>query len=220
MNINDIRERVRETMHPLRGVDSPDYALWDGYWTKAGASLPEYYIVFFLLVDLLEFNHVGQFEKAAWGIPIDLDGYVLSIEYRKRGRGIVDYHGDDPEPHAEQVVSLIEKGLPVARPYFDRRAEEAAKGSEMNVLNRAPDLYQRFEYLLDLYEAKHSAYQAHKDEIVETKVNGVMVYSNEVGAHLGGRGAMAGHERGRELLQLDRARVHPSRNPAGSMCDR
>ena len=185
MDIDKIRKQAQEAIRPLRGVESPNYAPWGGYWTTSGEQLPEYYLVYFLLVDLLEFDHVGQFEKAAWGIPVDLDGYVLSIEYRKRGLGIVAYHGEEPEAAAAEIVRLINRGLPIAEPYFDWRAEQAAKGSEMNVLNRAPELHQRLEYLLALYEAKLSEYHARRDEITVEERNGMTVYSNESSAQLG-----------------------------------
>ena len=156
-----------------------------GYWTKSGDQLPSYYFVYFLIVDLLGFDHVGQDEKAVWGIPVDLDGYVLSIEFRKRGLGMVAYQGDDPETAASEKARLIRKGLPVAKPYFDWRAEEAAKGSEMNVLNRAPDLYRRLEFLLSLYEERRAEYEARKDEVVVTTRNGLKHYSNVASAQLG-----------------------------------
>ena len=164
MDVDAIRERVRKAVWPLQGVDSPEYAPRGGYWTNSGERLPEYYLVYFLLVDLLEFDYVGQHEKVAWGIPVDLNGYVLSIEFRKRGLGIVAYDGDEPEVAATEIVRLIKRGLPEATPYFDWRAEEAAKGSEMNVLNRAPDLYDRFTFLLNLYEEKCTEYEANKED--------------------------------------------------------
>ena len=164
MDVDAIRERVREAVWPLQGVDSPEYAPRGGYWTNSGERLPEYYLVYFLLVDLLEFDYVGQHEKVAWGIPVDLNGYVLSIEFRKPGLGIVAYDGDEPEVAATEIVRLIKRGLPEATPYFNWRAEEAAKGSEMNVLNRAPDLYDRFTFLLNLYEEKCTEYEANTED--------------------------------------------------------
>ena len=34
--------------------------------TNGGRSLPEYYLVYFMLVDLLGFPNMGQWEKSAW----------------------------------------------------------------------------------------------------------------------------------------------------------
>ena len=38
--------------------------------TNGGRSLPEYYLVYFLLVDLLGYKDLGQWEKVAWVIPV------------------------------------------------------------------------------------------------------------------------------------------------------
>ncbi len=37
--------------------------------TRSGHDLPPYYLVYFLLVDLLGFPNLGQGEKVAWSVP-------------------------------------------------------------------------------------------------------------------------------------------------------
>ena len=122
----------------------------------AGRELPQYYLVYFLLVDLLGFKSLGRHEKVAWSIPVDLDGEVLFIEHRKLGLGVFSSGANDAEETAGRVVRLIKKGVRVAKPYFDWRAERAVADSKVNVRNRSNQLYERFKFLLDLYEAKRS----------------------------------------------------------------
>src|ERR1017187_8661887 len=56
--------------------------------TKASEGLPPYYLVYFLLVDLLGFPNLGRWEKVAWSIPIDFDGEALPIDHRNPGIGL------------------------------------------------------------------------------------------------------------------------------------
>ncbi len=51
--------------------------------TDGGHSLPAYYLVYFLLVDLLGYEDLGKWEKIAWVIPIRYQERLYSIEYRK-----------------------------------------------------------------------------------------------------------------------------------------
>ena len=54
------------------------------------------------------------------------------------------------------MVQLVEKGLRIARPYLDWRAEQAVKDSKVNVRNRSVELYHRFEFLTEEYKSKLS----------------------------------------------------------------
>lgn len=124
--------------------------------TKAGRGLPEYYLVYFLLVDLLGFENLGRHERLAWSIPVDLDGELLFIEYRKMGLGVFTSHNTHSEDAAKEVVRLVKRGIKVAQPYFDWRAHDAVMKSQVNVRNRSSQLHDRFQFLLDLYEAKRA----------------------------------------------------------------
>ncbi len=120
----------------------------------AGQELPEHYLVYFLLVDLLGFENLGKHEKAAWSIPIDLTGRVLFIEHRKLGLGVFSSNGQDDEVAASEIIRLIRRGIKVAQPCFDWLAERAVKDSKINVRNKSNDLFARFKFSLNLYEAK------------------------------------------------------------------
>ena len=78
------------------------------------------------------------------------------IEHRKLGLGVFSSNGHDAEAAANRVVQLVESGVEVAQSYFDWRAEKAAKGSSVNIRNKSSQLYERFQFLLDLYEAKRT----------------------------------------------------------------
>jgi hypothetical protein len=64
-------ERVRELAHrvilPIKPADSSTQAekqfLFSATRTEAGRKLPSYHLVYFLLVDLLNFRDLGRFEK-------------------------------------------------------------------------------------------------------------------------------------------------------------
>ena len=165
MDIEAVRRKAKEAILPLESVDINIYG---GDRTKAGQELPEYYLVYFLLVDLLGFYCLGRREKVAWSIPVDLEGQLLSIEHRKLGLGVFSRDGDDSEAAASEVVRLIHNGIRVAEPYFEWRAAQAVKDSTVNVVNEASNLYQRFEFLLSLYEAKRVEYEESIGKVIKT----------------------------------------------------
>ena len=151
MDIEVIRRKARAAIRPLKTVGSEFFG---GERTKAGRELPEHYLVYFLLVDLLGFENLGRHEKIAWSIPVELDGQVLFIEHRKLGLSVFSLRNTDSEEAAMEVMRLVKKGVRVAQPYFDWRAQDAVMNSQVNVRNRSSQLYDRFQFLLDLYQTK------------------------------------------------------------------
>ena len=131
MNIEAIKAKALQAIWPLKSVDSTFYG---NRRTAAGRGLPEHYLVYFLLVDLLGFKTLGRHEKLAWSIPVELEGQVLFIEHRKLGLGVFTPGGigaEETEPTAKEVVRLVNRGIRAARPYFDWRAEQAVNNSEL-----------------------------------------------------------------------------------------
>lgn len=168
MNIEAIKAKALQAIWPLKAVDSMFYG---SHRTAAGRGLPEHYLVYFLLVDLLGFKNLGRHEKLAWSIPVELEGQVLFIEHRKLGLGVFTAGGtgaEEAEPRAMEVVSLVNRGIRAAGSYFDWRAEQAVNSSKINVRNKCDDLYQRFEFLLGLYNAKIAEVQANAGKRVRT----------------------------------------------------
>ena len=95
----------------------------------------------------------------------------MFIEHRKLGLGVFtsgDIDAEEAELAATEIVRLVNKGIQVARPYFDWRAEQAVNNSEVNVRNKCGDLYQRLEFLLGLYESKVAEVEASAGKTIRT----------------------------------------------------
>lgn len=163
-----IRRAALRAIAPIRAADESTKAdqrfLFTAKRTKAGYDLPPYYLVYFLLVDLLGFRNLGQFEKIAWSVPIDFEGRSFLIEYRKLGLGVFVDDPDREEASAQRIVSLIRKGVKVAEPYFELIADRAAQDSKLNVVNRSEELFERFQYFLEAYSTAAHEAEARKDE--------------------------------------------------------
>ena len=155
--IEPVREKARQAILPIKAVDSNSTAdknfLFTAVRTDAGRKLPPYYLVNFLLIDLLGFPNLGRFEKLAWSVPIEFDGAVYLIEHRKFGVGVFARKGDEWERQAERIVKLIHHGVKVAKPFFRWKADSAVNASRINVRNVGRKLYQRFTFLKDNFKA-------------------------------------------------------------------
>jgi hypothetical protein len=167
MNLVAIEARARRAIAPLTAAD--ESAAINGTRSNAGRSLPPYYLVYFLMVKLLGFKNMGQWEKVAWAIPATINGTTLMIEYRKMGLGIFIKDAGD-EGAAEAAAKCIHAGVKAAEPYFEYLADAAAKGSALNVKNNARELYERFTYFSDCYAAKQSEAETRKGERIETEM--------------------------------------------------
>jgi hypothetical protein len=143
--------------------------------TRNGRDLPPYYIVYFLLVDLLGFPNVGQGEKVAWSVPVRFRGRLYVIEHRKMGLGVfapnLDLNArmstaptEEQEADARDIAVCIRKGVAVAEPYFEWRAEQAAAGNQLNVINNSASLFERYEYFRDRFRALSAEAEHRKDE--------------------------------------------------------
>lgn len=140
--------------------------------------MPLYYLVYFLFAELLDFENLGQFEKVAWSFPIDYKGRAFLIEFRKFGIGVFVQDIERDEDDAAQIVKRINGAVKCARPFFDNIAEEAVKASLLNVTNKNRELYQRYEYLLGLYEAEYEKYLSYKEEYSTIESGSVTTYKS------------------------------------------
>ncbi len=132
--------------------------------TDARRNLPPPYLVYFLLHDLLGFRDLGQFEKLAYSLPVDLNGTAYLIEHRKFGLGVFAADPETQGADAAEIVRLVSKGVKAAQPYFDHLAQTAGDGSKLNVHNHSRELYKRFEYLRHLHQEKADEAERRKDE--------------------------------------------------------
>lgn len=173
MDINQVRAAAQAAIAPLKAATSETKAdknfLFDAKRTDAGRSLPPYYLVYFLLVDLLAFRNIGQFEKVAWSVPVEYKGRAFLIEHRKFGLGILAADLPADESDAEEIAERIRKAVDVAGPYFDWLAEQAALDSKLNVHNRAADLFERYTFFLENYEIKRAEAERRADEKIKTE---------------------------------------------------
>lgn len=174
------RDAARKALGPLAPAGDPrssdeSRCLMLSSRTNAGRELPSYYLVYFLLVDLLEFPHLGRWEKTAWNVPVRLNGRLYGIEHRKMGLGVFAPASDptatrsgtpteQQEDDAREIVALVRRAVIAAEPYFEWRAEQAASGTQLNVLNRSPGLFSRYEFFRDRFLELNNEYQRRKDE--------------------------------------------------------
>ena len=184
-SVTAAREAARKALGPLVPAGNPKSSdesrcLMLSSRTNAGRQLPLYYLVYFLLVDLLGFPHLGRWEKTAWNVPVRLHGRLYGIEHRKMGIGVfapaLDASAtrsgtptDQQEDDAREIVALVRQAVSAAEPYFEWRAEQEASGTHLNVLNRGPDLFSRYEFFRDRYRELDDEYQRRKDEREVTK---------------------------------------------------
>ena len=173
MKIEDIRAKAAQAIAPLKPADdrsaAPKDMLFSAGKTEASQLLPESYLVYFLLVDLLGYRDLGRWEKLAYSIPVDLNGTAFLVEHRKFGLGLFAADPATQDDEAREVVRLINSAVRTAHPFFEHIANQAASGSELNVANYSRSLFERFEYLLRLYRAKAHEADIRKDERVVKK---------------------------------------------------
>lgn len=171
-DIELLKDRCYSAISPIKRADqntpTEKHFLFNAKRTQAGRSLPPYYLVYFLLVDLLKFKNLGQFEKVSWSIPIEFNGKAFVVEHRKLGVGVFAADLEKDEEDAKDIVKLIHKGVKAARVYFEWVASEAVANSKLNVTNNCPELYGRYKYLLTLYEkeskeAEERKYEVHRE---------------------------------------------------------
>jgi hypothetical protein len=140
------QELARRATAPLKPADENTRAKQDFLFTGKRAigpdGLPAPYLIYFLLVELLDFKDLGRFEKLAWSIPIDFEGKAFLIEHRKFGVGVFTQDDADLDA-ARQIAILVKKGVRCARPYFKWKADQAVSASEFNVINNADTLLRR-----------------------------------------------------------------------------
>jgi hypothetical protein len=177
MDLEKTRKAAERAILPIKPVDAAiadQMFSWYGSRTDPGFRLPPYYLVYFLLVDLLGFRDLGRDEKIAWSVPIAFEGQIYSIEHRKMGLGLFVPNAKEHEEQAQRIVSLIHKGVKAAAPYFEWVAEQAIQKSELNVTNHSAWLYERYQYLREAFRNKTEEAEARKDERQITKTTNGM----------------------------------------------
>lgn len=172
----DLKDKVLKAISPIVPITgqtkAEDKFLFNAQRTDAGRSLPEYYLCYFLLVELLGFKNLGQFEKISWSVPIDFNGVAFLIEHRKLGVGVFAHDAKSQESEAKEIVKRIHKGVKLARPYFEWLAQEAAKESKLNVKNHHRRLFEKLQYFLERYRELSREAKERAEERIITKHEG------------------------------------------------
>ncbi|HTW22189.1 MAG TPA: hypothetical protein VMD78_01225 [Candidatus Baltobacteraceae bacterium] len=161
--IKKLRARAMNAIAPLKPADEISRYGAGTTRTNAGRKLPDYYFVYFLLVDLLHFRFRGRGEKVAWTIPVDYDGHGALIEHRKMGLGVFS----TDELAAEGIVRAVARGVKAAAPFFDHLAAEAVHRSQLNVRNNSAWLFYRYQYLRDQFREKLASAEAREHEVIK-----------------------------------------------------
>ncbi len=172
--IDRLKEKIELILDPIssavdKGTKADKNFLFSAVRTDAGRSLPPYYIVYFLFVDFLGYKNLGQFEKVSWSVPIDYNGTAYLLEHRKLGMGLFASDKESQETECQEIVKKISKAVKVARPYFEWVANEAAKRSDLNVLNHSLRLHERYLFLENEYKEKIQEAKSRKDERIRTQ---------------------------------------------------
>lgn len=158
IDIERYKANALKILDPIKPADEKTKAnrsfLFNAIRSEAGREIQDYYLVYFLFVNLLGFKNLGKFEKLAWSIPIDYNGKAFLIEHRKMGVGIFIQKKED-EDDAKIITRKINGAIKSSRPYFNYLAEEAIKSSQINIVNNNENLFDRFTYFLDLYKSEN-----------------------------------------------------------------
>jgi hypothetical protein len=192
VDLQVVRAAVLKAIGELRPAGAPESeaearGIFLASRTKGGRDLPPYYLVYFLFVDLLGFPNWGQSEKVAWTVPVRFQGKLYVIEHCKMGLGIFAptlepnattnaVPSKEAEADSQIIASLIKNGIAAAKPYFEWRAEQAAFGVHLNVVNNSVWLFNRYVFFRERFKALTAEAIIRKSEkvTVETKLEEIM----------------------------------------------
>jgi len=157
-NIELIRKSAQRALGVVKAADGNTRAdknfLLSRKKVDTKRKLPSYYLVYFLLVDLLEFKNLGHFEKTDWSIPIDFNGKAFLLEHGKFGLGLYAHDPECEGAAAEEIANRVQKAVKAATPFFDYLARQAVERSEVNVINNSNQLLCRFQFMREIYKSK------------------------------------------------------------------
>lgn len=172
-SFEELKQQVQKILNPISppNLRKESNLLYSTNRTNAGRNLPSYYLVYFLFIELLDYQDRGQHEKVAWSIPIEYNGTVYFLEHRKLGLGLFASNKTHQESECEEIVKRIQKAVKSAQPFFDAIANEAAKKSKLNVLNHSLRLYDRYTFFVQEYKRKAVELNTRKNQIIQTQLS-------------------------------------------------
>lgn len=191
-NPDKFDELKKKVLHALSEIDPAgkprsdheSKALMLSSAARGSKALPPYYLVYFLFVDFLKFPRMGAWEKSAWTVPIRYQDRLYAIEHQKMGLRICAPNEDpntrmssrpnkQQEEDSDQIAKKVRSAVKVAQSYFEWVANEAAKRSDLNVLNHSLRLHERYLFLVSAYKEKIKEANARKDERIRTEYSSV-----------------------------------------------
>jgi len=146
-----LKEEVTSILRPISPATGT--VSFSGIQLTTTVKLPPYYYVYFLFVELLEYNFSGSEEKIAWTIPVEYKGEHFLISHRKFRLGIFA-EKVGKEHLAKEISTKIVKAVKISANFFDYLAEKAAKTSKLNVTNNSLELFSRYEFFAKEYHLK------------------------------------------------------------------
>ncbi|MEG4434411.1 hypothetical protein QUA95_30590 [Microcoleus sp. F10_A2] len=154
-------ENARRAISPIEPCQS-EISETGKSMTFKGIRHSEYYLIFMLLVDLLGFKYWGPGEKVAYIIPVAFKGRRYTIIYAKFGMKIEYRDGGD----GAAVYAALKRGMKAAKPYYLWRAAQASETSDLNLISKCPQLWEKYVFLKEQSEALMLKFEAEKDNPV------------------------------------------------------
>lgn len=149
-----VKQRAALALSPIKPADETTEAREDFLFRstvlQSSNALPPYYLVYFLLVQLLQYRDLGQIEKIAWSVQIDFEGRAFLIEHAKFGLRLCGHSRKD-EANGREIVRRIGVAVDFATPYFEWLAERAHQRSELNVKNTTSTLFSRYLFFREAH---------------------------------------------------------------------
>lgn len=144
--------------------------------------LPDHYLIYLLLVNFLGFEDWGPHEKVAWTIPIDFEGRQFLIILRKFGLKIETGPDGNWGSSISNIRHLLRRGVAVGKPFFEKLASDAIRGSDLNVANKSAELWERYRFLREQHETTNLEAIQRKDEMIrvvapDEPIDGEFIFS-------------------------------------------
>lgn len=150
-----LKADIQEAFDPISQAGpetkAPENFLFTAKRAKLKVQLPHPDLTYLLLVELLGYKNLGHFEKVSWSVPLDVDGRAFLVEHRKFGLGVFVQDESADVEIADQIAKKINRACRKATPFFEWHAQQHIKGSRINVHNKTKNLFDRYEFFLDLY---------------------------------------------------------------------
>ncbi|NHO43108.1 hypothetical protein GOB83_13145 [Acetobacter fabarum] len=163
-SLDETRQNALRAISPIEKLQVPSRSSGKLVVFR-GIPSHDYYLVFFLFVDLLGFKYLGPFEKVAYIIQLDFEGQQYSIVYAKFGMRIECSEGGNPEA----VYAAVKRGIKAARPYYLWRAKEASTTSNLNLESKCPQLWEKYVFLKEQSKMLLEKFESEKENRVVEK---------------------------------------------------